>query len=103
MFHKLQHAIMSGGRNISREAEIMTIAHELSLEMPTLFNYQVFEEHWKKGSAKSSLRGDIQQALYYKIARYPTLTLTHPRKEGIMMVGYRPYEVLKTGFTTMFS
>ncbi|WP_165823967.1 DsbA family protein [Pseudochryseolinea flava] len=102
LFHRLQQALMQKGLNISKESVIHAVASEYAEQHPSLFNFGHFELHWKKGAAKSLLRGDIQQALYYKIDRYPTLTLTHPKAEGLMMVGYRPYEVLQQGFNSMF-
>lgn len=101
LFRSLQRAVMSSGRNISKEAVIHAVAYDFALESSEIFNYPQFELDWKKGTGKALLRGDIQQALYYKIGRYPTLTLTHPKKEGIMMVGYRPYEVVRQCFNAM--
>jgi hypothetical protein len=36
----------------------------------------------------------MEQAAFYKIGRYPTLTLVK-QKTGLIMTGYRPYEELK--------
>lgn len=100
-FSKVQEAVMTRLMNISKDSVLLELAKELSVEMNDVFDLKKFEKDWATGRAKTSLDRDRQQAMLNKIGRYPTITITNDTGKGIMMVGYRPYEVLLEGLKVM--
>ncbi|HEX5555426.1 MAG TPA: DsbA family protein, partial [Chitinophagaceae bacterium] len=44
-----------------------------------------------------AFRQDLRQSRYLNVGRFPTLTINQPGHSGVMIIGYRPYEVLLQG------
>ena len=91
----LRKAVMTNGRNISKERVLLSVAEEVSHAEPEQFSLVMFEDAWQNGSGVEAFKRDLQQTRFLKIGRYPTLTFTTTKVRGIMITGYRPYEVLK--------
>jgi predicted DsbA family dithiol-disulfide isomerase len=91
---KLREAVMTKGLNIAKTSVILSVAKELSVENRDRLDYKIFEESWNNDAAVDSFRNDLQQTRFLKIGRYPTLTFTRDNAKGIMITGYRPYDVL---------
>lgn len=91
--YKVREAVMVRKMNIARDEVLRALAHELA-ETNTDFNVLKFENDLKQGSGKAAFRSDLQNAAFHKIGRYPTLTMTPPKGDAIIMVGYRPYGAL---------
>jgi predicted DsbA family dithiol-disulfide isomerase len=91
---RLREAVMTKRLNIAKSAVILSVAQEVSREYGSVFDFDLFEEHWKKDAGVEAFRADLQQARFLKIGRYPTLTFTKDKARGIMITGYRPYEIL---------
>jgi predicted DsbA family dithiol-disulfide isomerase len=91
---RLREAVMTKGLNIAKSSVILSVAQEVAREYEGLFDLNFFEECWKKDAGVESFRADLQQARFLKIGRYPTLTFTKDKAKGIMITGYRPYDIL---------
>jgi predicted DsbA family dithiol-disulfide isomerase len=91
----LRKAVMTNGRNISKERVLLSVAEEVSHAEPEQFSLGMFEDAWQNGSGVEAFKHNLQQTRFLKIGRYPTLTFTTTKARGIMITGYRPYEVLK--------
>jgi putative protein-disulfide isomerase len=91
---KVREAVMVREMNIAKEEVLLTLARELATEEPDQFDAIQFELDLKAGKGKNAFREDLKQASFHKIGRYPTLTMADPQGKAIMMVGYRPYNVL---------
>jgi predicted DsbA family dithiol-disulfide isomerase len=102
LLQRLREAVMTKGLNIAREDIIFSIARDLSQEDGQIFNYARFEECWRDGSGTHAFRNDLQKTRFLRIGRYPTLTFTNHNARGIMVTGYRPYDVLKEALGQMF-
>ncbi len=91
--YKVREAVMIRKMNIARDEVLRALAHELA-ETQNNFDVLKFENDLKQGHGKAAFRSDLQNAAFHKIGRYPTLTMTPPNGEAIIMVGYRPYSAL---------
>lgn len=91
--YKVREAVMVRKMNIARDEVLLALAQELD-RTDKNFDVQKFESDLRHGYGKSAFRSDLQKAAFHKIGRYPTLTITPPRGEAIIMVGYRPYSAL---------
>lgn len=89
---KIRSAIMNDGRNISKPEVLLDVAEELD---SSTLDFEQFKEDWTQGKGKELFRADLQKASYHKIGRYPTLTFQNPQGKGIIITGYRPYEILE--------
>ncbi len=90
---KVREAVMIRKMNIAREDVLLTLAHELA-EVAEDFDVKKFTNDLAQGKGKDAFRSDLQKAAFHKIGRYPTLTMTPSEGKGIIIVGYRPYNVL---------
>lgn len=91
---RLREAIMLEGRNIAREEELLALAQAVAAETSGLLDPERFAQDWQNKVANEALREDLTLAAYHSIGRFPTLTLKGSSGPGIMITGYRPYEVL---------
>jgi predicted DsbA family dithiol-disulfide isomerase len=97
--HTLREAVMVKGLNISKKQILFNIAEELGTAYPKVFNANTFFSDWDTEEPNRAFRRDLQLSSYYKVGRYPTLTLKRrDQKKGVMVVGYRPYDVLNEAF-----
>lgn len=92
---KVRSAIMNDGRNIAKTQVLFDVAQQLG---DTVLDFEQFKRDWAQGRGKESFRADLQKASYHKIGRYPTLTFQRPDGKGIIITGYRPYEVLEQAY-----
>jgi putative protein-disulfide isomerase len=102
LLYSLREAVMSEGLNVSRETVIMSIAKALANDGDKILDYDRFVRAWADGSGVSAFRNDLQQTRFLKIGRYPTLTFTGEASKGIIITGYRPFDVLKEALDHMF-
>ena len=102
LLSKLREAVMTQGLNIAKQAIIFKIAETTASANPGLLNYNRFEADWKNGSGMEAFNEDLQRTRFLRIGRYPTLTFTTGKaSKGIMITGYRPYDVLNEGLRQM--
>lgn len=99
----VRKALMLDGKNIAKISELADIAK--NLDGPD-FSFEKFKSDWNAGAGKDAFKSDLQKAKLNNIGRYPTVTFQNGNGEGVIMVGYRPYEVLIEafqGFTTRYA
>lgn len=92
--YKLREAVMTNKQNIARPEVLAAIAQKFSEENPDLLNYNQFLEDISGEKSVRLFKNDLQKVRYNQIGRFPTLTITKPGKPGIILTGYRPYDVL---------
>ena len=92
----LWSAAMTEGRNTARRDVLVALAHELAEAQPGLLDPQRFVADLRSEPAIAALRADLQAVRDRGIGRFPTITFRRAdRREGRLLVGYRPYEVLQ--------
>jgi len=92
--YKLREAVMTKKQNIARPEVLSAIAQNFSKENPDLLNYNQFLEDISGEKSVQLFKNDLQKVRYNRIGRFPTLTIHKPGQTGIILTGYRPYEVL---------
>jgi predicted DsbA family dithiol-disulfide isomerase len=95
LLRDLRKAVMTKALNIARSSVIFSVARSLGEKEPEAFNFDHFRESWENGSGADAFTQDLQKTRFLKIGRFPTLTFTKQNARGIMVTGYRPFEVLK--------
>ena len=91
---RLREAIMLRGKNIAKKEVLLEVAETLAAEKPHLFDSSRFKTDLQSGAGNDAFRQDLQDARYQRIGRYPTLTIQKPGQKGVIITGYRPYDVL---------
>jgi putative protein-disulfide isomerase len=91
----VRKALMLEGKNIAKVSVLLDIAKQL--DGPDL-SFKQFKSDWEAGLGTDAFKSDVQKAKLHNIGRYPTLTFQNDKGEGVIMVGYRPYEVLAKSF-----
>lgn len=92
---RLREAVMLQRRNIARKEVLFAVAAELAQEQPQLFDGERFQHDFHAPAALDAFRGDLQLARYRDISRFPTLILRAAAGQAILIVGYRPYPMLR--------
>ncbi|TDB68148.1 DsbA family protein [Arundinibacter roseus] len=100
LFSVLQESVMMRGINIAKTENISRIARQLSVRN-SILNYELFVEEYNSPASLAAFRTDLQQVKLHQIGRFPTLTMTRPGRPGVMITGYRPFEVLIEAFFQM--
>ncbi len=98
LLYKIREAVMTKKQNVSKSEILLALADELTKEQPDTFDVKTFLADWKSGTGRTLLKSDLQQAAYYKIGRFPTLTFSNSNGRGVMIVGYRPYDELVNAY-----
>ena len=102
MLDALRDSVMAQAQNISRESIIFSVAKRVEDNNPLLFDIKKFEEAWRDGRGMNAFRDDLKQTRFLKIGRFPTITFSNGSSKGIMITGYRPYEIVKEALDRMF-
>jgi putative protein-disulfide isomerase len=92
---QIRRALMEDGSNISKTDTLISVAEQLKVDR---FNVQQFKKDWQMGTGKELFRGDLQKSKFHNVGRFPTLTFKNSAGKGIMIVGYRPFEILEQAF-----
>jgi putative protein-disulfide isomerase len=99
--YKVREAVMRRMMNIAKEPTLIKLAEELADNDALNFSVDRFVSDLRGNAARSSFRKDLEQVAIHKIGRYPTLTCTDSTGKGIILVGYRTYDVLLSGLRQM--
>jgi predicted DsbA family dithiol-disulfide isomerase len=91
---RLREAVMAQRRNIARREVLLEVADEAAAAAPDRLDAARLRHDLDAAPPRDALREDIKEARYRGIGRFPTLTLRRAGGAGVMIVGYRPYEVL---------
>lgn len=102
MLRVLREAVMLKGQNIAEEAVLLKAARTLAEQAPALLDYNRFSEDLAHGRGQQLFQEDLQQVRYHGIARFPTLTLQREGKKGVIITGYRPFDVLVAAFKQVY-
>lgn len=95
-------AVMEEGRNISKADVLLGVAEKTNQELAS-FDLETFRRDLKNGRGRDAFRSDLQKTKYHGIGRFPTITFTDDNGKGIIIVGYRPFDVLLQAFEKMMS
>lgn len=91
---KVREAVMIEGRNISRNEILTSIAKSTWEDFPDVFSYEKFKNNFNSDAALEAFRNDLQKVRYHQICRFPSITLSSKNHTGVIITGFRPYEVL---------
>ena len=103
MLLALREAVTKRGLNISKEAVLSKVAHELAVEFPTLFDVNQFRKEYNQPASRDALRKDMNEIKLHRITRFPTLIIKKKGYQSTMITGYRPYDVLLSAFSYLNS
>lgn len=92
---QVRKALMEDGKNIAKTSVLLEVAESMD---PHVIDFSQFKLDLEGGKGLESFKVDVQKAKFHNIGRYPTLTLQSKEGKGIIIVGYRPYEVLLKAF-----
>ena len=95
---EIRRSMMEEAANISKEEILFSIAERVES-----IDFQRFRRDWNEGLGKTPFREDMQKARFHGIGRFPSLTFMNDKGKGIMIVGYRPFDVLQQAFDTISS
>lgn len=96
---RLREAVMIEQRNIARQDVLLAVASETANELHEFagrgtFDITRFRQDLSATETIEAFRTDLRDAAYQSIGRFPTLIIRRVDGHGIILVGYRPYEVL---------
>lgn len=86
---RLREAAMLERRNIADRDVLLELAAEIGLQSDR------FAADLNDSQVLQAFREDLKEMRYYGIGRFPTLVLRVPSGRSLLMVGYRPYNVLR--------
>lgn len=89
---RLREAAMLECRNIARQDVLLAVAQETATDSP--LDLDRFRADLAASETVEAFRQDLRDAAYYNIGRFPTLILRRHDGQGIVLVGYRPYDAL---------
>jgi predicted DsbA family dithiol-disulfide isomerase len=93
---RLREAAMMERRNIAHQDILLAVAEQAAHDSAerTVLDLDRFRTDLHAPETVDAFRQDLRDAAYYGIGRFPTLILRRLDGRGIVLVGYRPYEVL---------
>ncbi|PRY04265.1 putative DsbA family dithiol-disulfide isomerase [Pontibacter ummariensis] len=91
---RIREAIMLHGRNIGEREVLLEVAKQLAVEKPQILNYSTFEQDFGGDAAPKAFEEDLKDVRMHNISRFPSLAIRKSGQNGVLIVGYRPYEVL---------
>jgi len=93
---RLREAAMMERRNIAHRDILLAVAEQTACDSAegTALDLDRFSTDLYAPETVEAFRQDLRDAAYYGIGRFPTLIFRQLDGRGIVLVGYRPYEVL---------
>jgi predicted DsbA family dithiol-disulfide isomerase len=94
---RLREAVMLEQRNIARQDILLEVAQQTARAAPKKPSLDLdrFSADLNMPQTMEAFRQDLREAAYHGIGRFPTLIVRCFDGHGIVLVGYRPYDVLK--------
>ena len=92
---RLREAVMLERRNVARRGVLVQIAEELAEADDGGWDVGRFARELDEPDTAERFREDVKEARYREIARFPALVLTPAEGRAILLVGWRPYPVLR--------
>lgn len=100
---RAREAVMTRGLNIGKTEVLMKIAEEIAVEIPKSFSAEQFKEDWRNKAGCIPFEKDLNDVLFQKINRFPTLVISAPSSLAKKtMVGYQTYDTLKKELDSFF-
>jgi predicted DsbA family dithiol-disulfide isomerase len=93
---RARQAVMRERRNIARTGVLLELAEELAAAGTVPFDAELFRADLDSDAVREAFREDLRETRYREVGRFPTLILHANRGRGILLAGYRPYEVLRS-------
>lgn len=90
-----REAVMVQGKDVSSNEVLMSIASELSGEMPA-FNVTRFISDYNDGEGRDAFRKDWMEARARGIQRFPTLLFSGSNGESALISGYNAFSLLRS-------
>lgn len=94
----LRKAVMLGAVDISRNQHIISIAEKHFSSADDLFDFSQFESDILEGKGIEDFRKDLVLKETNQVTRIPGIILKNQNGNGLVLFGYRPYEVLEEVF-----
>ncbi len=94
---KMKEAVMLQGQDISKSRIIFSLAEEFSLNESN-FDSELFREDFRNGNGIEDFRNDLLLKEKNGITRLPGIILKNETGNGIVILGYRPYNLLEEIF-----
>lgn len=98
---QLRRSVMTLRKNISKRQVLIAAAYELEQNYPNIINTAIFEKDIYDNTGLEAFREDVLKAKYHNISRFPSITMSKKGTKGILLVGYRPYEVFMEAFNVL--
>ena len=89
---RLRRAVMVERANIARPEVLLELAREVAGAVA--LDPGQLSRDLEASQTLEAFRSDLKEARYREIGRFPTLVLHGPGERAVLLVGYRPYEVL---------
>jgi len=93
---RAREAVMRERRNIARTEVLLELADELETGEALPFDAQLFRTDLDSEVAREAFRDDLKETRYREVGRFPTLILRANGGRGILLAGYRPFDVLRS-------
>lgn len=90
---RLREAVMLERRNIAQWEVLLALAEEVSASSG--FDLEQFRYDLDGKEVLEAFRTDIKDGRYRGIGRFPSLILRPTTGQSILLIGYRPYQVLR--------
>ena len=95
---RVREAVMVESRNVARRDVLLAVAQAVA-ETVDDFDVEQFALDLADQQTVVDFRQDLQDVRYREIGRFPAFALLNATGRGIMLVGYRPYTVLRQALT----
>lgn len=90
----VRESLMVQGNNVAQKEVLFEVATWCESRSPKIFDAARFIQEFDSEASRVAFKDDLMKVRYQKIGRFPTLTITKPQQKGVLITGYRPYDVL---------
>ncbi len=90
----VREAVMMEAKNISQQQVLIDIATAFATKNICQFDIEKFKADLINGNGREAFRKDLQEKQLSNIDRFPTLVIKSSSHHGIIVTGYRPYDIL---------
>lgn len=91
---RVRSAVMRERRNVARTEVLLEVAEELASSRVVPFEVEQFRNDLASEAAQEAFREDLKETRYREVGRFPTLIFRASHGSGVLLAGYRPYDVL---------
>lgn len=90
----VREAVMFNGRDVSKANVLIKLAEEVATKFPEIFDFVEFRDDFLAQKALDSFQQDLDRAKRCSVNRCPTLIIKPTMGRGVVITGYRTYDVL---------